>query len=122
MGDVIIFLVTVSLIFYGGMAFQKRISIDYKERWQKALKLMAELPEQKERTVIIKAPTETPADRKTRPVQVDQAFLHSLNGAARVQIEVNRLRAGLPPRDDLMFLNGDRVVEIETERVQQGWD
>jgi len=109
------------MVFGGYMV--RRTMIDYKERWQQAVKLLENGPEPHEKIVLVKPPEGLPAKTKQRPksAEMKMSDLHTMSNSARVQIEVNRLKAGLPPRDDLWGLSNSAVVQIENERTRRGW-
>ena len=122
--EIIVFSLFWALVgmFFGGYMV-RRNTIDYKERWQQAVKLLEDGPEPREKIVLVKPPDGLPAKTKQRPKEAEMSLqkLHQMSNSARVTIELNRLKAGLPPRDDLWNMSNNAIVQIETERTKRGW-
>lgn len=94
-------------------------NIDYKERWQETSALLQSVdldaikPEQRKE---IEAATGKGSGSATKTLNY-----HKLAGWQRVDLELDRLAAGLAPRDDLQGLAGWQVVDIEERRLKKGW-
>lgn len=106
-----------------GTVVQRQIAPDYKQRWQDALRLMDELREtgEIERKVVVEKQIVQSLPEDEAAVQIRER-LKGLAGWQRQEAEAKRLRAGLPPVDDLSNLAGWQLEEMLSRRLKFGYD
>ena len=99
-------LLAVAVIAFGlGVAFQRRRSVDYRQRWREALALLDGRDE-------LGGPKKAAPSPAGKGDGLTMKQLHRLPSWSRVELEEQRRDAGLPLRDDLEGLPSWSVVEI----------
>lgn len=107
-----------ALIMWGLLPRRYKQHIDYKQRWQDAIRLLAEqgqLSEDQVRRISGNASPVAP------PGEVQPASLRTLHSLAtwdRKELEISRAREGLPPVDDLKGMASWDITAVLKARAK----
>jgi hypothetical protein len=128
--ELLLIFISLVLAFVGGALFgtaywRPQVEL-YRKRWREANALLQADPDVKQRKILVKGETASEAKKgKHKPTpahaQLTMRKIHGLTPSVRTEMEIERLKAGLPPRDDLQGLPPSRVADIERARLRAGW-
>jgi hypothetical protein len=116
-------------VFYGlgmlvGFGIHKRMTVDYKTRWQEALIIIKHEKLSSEELKEIEPPQEIPERLKGLPFtpSFGKDSFKNLSAAQREEMEMLRLHQGLPPRDSMGGATSDAWTRVRKAQLRAGWE